>query len=109
MTWIGPALGGGQGDRSYPGGKVADPVTEVVGERLDSTDNHDAVVAVFRLRVVDVIAGPAEGVGEQPAAGAVLGLGEHEDVLATCGQPVQLAFSTLRGGVGDVETQQTQL
>jgi hypothetical protein len=39
-----------------------------------------------------VVASPAEGVGEQSAAGAVLGLGEHEDVLVASGQPAQLAF-----------------
>jgi hypothetical protein len=50
---------------------------------------------VVRLGVADVVASDAEGVGEQSAAGAVLGLGEHENVIIPRGEPVQLASGAL--------------
>lgn len=88
-------MGRGQGNRGDSGGKVADLVTEVAGARLDPAGDHDAVVAAVGLRVADVVAGSADGVGEQSTAGAVLGLCKYEDILVARGQPAQLALGAL--------------
>lgn len=78
--------GGVQEDRGSAGGQVAHPAAEVVRVRLDLAGDHRSVVAVLRFGVGNVVAGGG-GVGEQSAAGAVLGLGEYQHVLASTGQP----------------------
>lgn len=92
----------GQRDRGGAGGQIADPATDVIGVCGELAGVQNAVVAVLRFGIGDVVAGGAEGVGGLSAASAVLGLGKHEHVLTAAAQPFQLALGALGGGVGDL-------
>src|SRR5207248_11546542 len=96
------AVRNGQGDGSRARGQVADLRSKVVLLGHDPADDHYSVITVVRLGIGDVETGHGERLGEQTAASALLGLGEHKDVLAALGEPGKLSFGAFGSRVGNV-------